>query len=237
MIKKRIYYLVIVVCLLALSGCSGLQQLRFEKDKSLPITLGQIVTKEGLLKNNIETKGVPKGFEKARVSFVQKELTGAALTSYRKQLDTNDMPSEEGMSLESVFYYEIELVDDIGFAQSVNNDRVLKSYVSQSKKAAVVTLIKCMLRNPILAEGGDVYLEIGEHNTYELVVYNQDQIPERLKFNDLTVFDYQVSYFCYGKDHRNQIAVMDLVEEGKHCKRPLERKTKNLLSTKKLVDY
>jgi len=234
--QERKYYSLLVGFLLLLSGCSGFQQLRFEKDKSLPLSLGQIVTKEGVLKNNIETKGIPKGLKKIQVSIVQKELKGARLERYRKT--SNDSPSSNEKSSDNeMSFLEIEIIDDIGFAQEVNADQSLKTYVTQSKKAGVVTTIRATSGNTFFSLGSTWYLEIGEDSGYNLVNYEQDEITKEIPFSQLTVFEYQVSYFCYGLDDRNQIAVLDLVEEGKHCKRPLERNTKNLLSTKRLVDY
>ncbi len=234
MIKKQpILSIITLGFILSLCSCNSLQQLRLEKDKSLPISLGQIVTKEGFLKNNIETKGTPNQVSKLQVAVIEKKLQGSALTRFKKWEDTG---AAESNTLQT--YLEIELIDDIAYARALDENISLKNYIQQSKKSAVVTKIHCTSGMAKELLGKTVFLEIASNKEPFLVAYNsENKEVGRASFSTLSVFDYQVSYFCYGKDDRNQIAVMDLVEDGKHCKRPLERKVKNLTTIKKLVDY
>lgn len=231
--KQQILAIIISGLLLSTNSCNSLQQLRLQKDNTLPVSLGQIVTKEGILKNNIETKGTPNQPIKMQVAVVEKKLQGAALTRFRKWEDVSVKESNT-----SETYIEIELVDDIAYASILNENIRIKNYIRQSKKSAVITKIHCTSGAATELLGMNVFLEIESNKEPFLVAYNRKENEvARATFSSLHIFDYQISYFCYGKDHRNQIAVMDLVEDGKHCKRPLERKVKNLTSTKKLIDY
>lgn len=237
MIKKnKILAMVILGVFLSSYSCSSIQQLRLEKDKSLAVSIGQIVTKEGVLKNNIETKGATNQATRMQLSVIKKKLEGVSLKRFKNWQGSASSGNKEENST-SQMYLEIELIDDIAYAQAINQDIDLKNYVQQSKKAAVVTTLKCV-SNPLLEGEGSVFLETTESGSFTMGIYDgDDKKLNTIAFRDLDIFDYQVSYFCYGLDQRNQIAVMDLVEEGKHCKRPLERKVKNLTTTKKLVDY
>lgn len=233
--KKTIIYSIISLGLLCV-GCSKLQQMTLGTDRGEPFTIGQIVSKEGTLKTNLEIKGIPKAVSKMQVSVVEKPLSNAAKTKLRrKRIRLDSMQQKEIQGYTS--YLEIELLDDIAFAHYINKDPTIRNYIQQSKKAGVITQVSALMSRGVLQGYTTVFLENTSSENYDLVFYNGDILQDRIAFSVLDIFDFQVSYFCYGMDDKNQIAVLDLVEEGKRCKRPLERKVKNLRTIKKLIDY
>lgn len=217
-------------------GCSKLQQMTLETDRNEPFVIGQIVAKEGGLKTNVEIKGMPKAISKMQVSVVEKPMTSKVNAKLEHKLNRLDSAKQMGIASYSS-YIEIELLDDIEFAHHINEDTTLSNYIQQSKSAGVITQVSGVVKREVIQGSTAVFLENAGSQSFDLVFYNGDVPQERFPFNALNIFDFQVSYFCYGKNDRNQIRVLDIVEEGKRCKRPLERKVKNLLSTKKLVDY
>jgi hypothetical protein len=135
-------------------------------------------------------------------------------------------------------YYELELIDDIGFAMSINEDVASREFVKKSKAAGAITKMDAVIKSPIPTTAYTaVFLEEIADDTMGIVFYNDDERLDAISFSEMVIFDYQVSYFCFGKDLRNRIVVMDLVEEGKRCKKPLVRKATKLTKIKKLVDY
>lgn len=236
MIKsKRIHFILGVVNLLLIGSCSSLQQINFTKDRNLKISLGQVVHKEGTLHTNIEIKGVPENLERLELAIKQEELSGNAAAKYQSWFE-ND-PATDGKASTVIPYLEIEIINDIELAQMINEDRTLKSYVQQSKKVGVITHLKATVNQSIPQNSTAVYLEKESNEYYAITFYGGKELIGKIEFSELMVFDYQVSFFCYGIDNRNQISVIDLVEDGKSCKRPLKRKIKNLLDTKRLIDY
>ncbi|GGG25184.1 hypothetical protein GCM10011344_27330 [Dokdonia pacifica] len=225
-------------CFILLLGCSTTKQLEFAKEKSNTISLGAIVKKEGALKNNVEIKGVPDLDQKIRVSVIEKEFTKASFSKYVRIFDTQKPSIEFDDTTENKpTYFEIELIDDIGYASSINNDVTSREYVKNSKKAGVVSKIVMVSKSAVSFENmTSAFLEEIE-NQYVVNVYNNEELLATLSFSEIVVFDYQISFFCYGKNQRNQVVIMDIVEEGKSCKRPLERKAEKLETIKKLIDY
>jgi len=212
--------------------------LQFIKDKTNTTVLGTIVKKEGALKNNIEIKGIPNLDQKIRVSLLEKEFTKASFSKYLRVFDTQK-PSIvfDDTTENKPTYFEIELIDDIGYASSINNDATSREYVKNSKKAGVISKIVMVPKSTISYENiTSVFLEEMD-NQYVLNLYTDEEQIATLSFPEMVVFDYQISFFCYGKNERNQVVVMDITEEGKPCKRPLERKAKKLETIKRLVDY
>ncbi|WP_299676096.1 hypothetical protein [uncultured Dokdonia sp.] len=225
-------------CFILLLGCSTAKQLQFIKDKTNTTVLGTIVKKEGVLKNNIEIKGIPHLDQKIRVSLIEKEFTKTSFSKYTKVFDKQKPSvSFNNDSENAPTYFEIELIDDIGYASSINNDITSREYVKNSKKAGVISKIAMVSQGTIdIKNITSAFLEQIE-NQYVINLYTNGELLTTLSFSEMTIFDYQTSYFCYGKNERNQVVVMDIVEEGKTCKRPLERKAKKLETIKKLADY
>lgn len=220
-------------------GCSSTKQLQLSKENTNAIALGAIVKKEGLLKNNIEIKGMPVLDQKLRVSLVEKEFTKTSFAQYtavfnpkKPTISYNDTIAKKST------YLEIELIDDIGYAHAINEDSTTREYIRNSKKAGVISKIAVMPEKAIdMTTMTAAFLEPIGNQTYALTLYNEKELLTTIPFSDMVVFDYQTSFFCYGKNQRNQVVVMDITEEGKACKRPLERKVKKLEKIKKLVDY
>lgn len=214
-------------------SCDATKQLELVRDNNSAVELGNIVVKEGTLKNNLEIKGTPILDSKLRVSLVKRQFTSATQTQYDKALNSR----ADSIALPS-YYYELELIDDIGYASLINKDIVSREYVKISKSAGAITKINAVFKNaPSPIEFPTAFLESTSDNTIGVVLYNGDERIVTIPFSEMTIFDYQVSYFCFGKNQRNQVAVIDLAEEGKRCKRPLVKKAKKLTKAKKLVDY
>jgi hypothetical protein len=135
-------------------------------------------------------------------------------------------------------YLEIELIDDIGYARAINEDSTTREYIINSKKAGVISKIVVTAKTAVdMTKMTTAFLEHIGNQTFALTLYNEKELLATIPFSEMVVFEYQTSFFCYGKNERNQVVVMDITEEGKSCKRPLERKAKKLQKIKKLVDY
>ncbi|WP_299213780.1 hypothetical protein [uncultured Dokdonia sp.] len=231
--------IVCIACTLLFIGCSATKQFQLTKENTNAIALGAIVKKEGTLKNNIEVKGMPLLDQKLRVNILEKEFTKASFTQYsavfnpkKPKFSYNDTIAKKPI------YLEVELIDDIGYAQAINEDSTTREYIRNSKKAGVISKIAVVPEKVIdMTKMTTAFLEPIGNQTYALTLYNEKELLTTIPFSEMVVFDYQTSFFCYGKNQRNQVVVMDITEEGKACKRPLERKAQKLLKIKKLVDY
>ncbi|MFC4636463.1 hypothetical protein ACFO3O_21330 [Dokdonia ponticola] len=235
-VHSKVLFVVAVALFL---GCSSTKQFQLSKENTNAITLGAIVKKEGTLKNNIEIKGMPVLDQKLRVSLVEKEFTKASFAQYKKvfNLEKPTVSYNDTIAKKPI-YLEVELIDDIGYASAINQDKSTSEYIRNSKKAGVISKIAVIPQKAIdMTTMTAAFLEPIGNQTYALTLYNEKERLTTIPFSDMVIFDYQTSFFCYGKNQRNQVVVMDITEEGKACKRPLERKVKKLEKIKKLVDY
>lgn len=220
-------------------GCDAVKQIQFAKEINNSIELGNIVVREGTLRSNVEIKGSPLLNTQIRVSLVQRPFTKEGLAAYETTIYSQNLETSNRDSIQRpLFYYEIELIDDIGYAKLLNEDITSREYVKSSKNAGAITKLKMVPRINISSEGmTTVFLEIFSNNGQGIVLYEKDEPTLEIPFSEMIVFGYEVSYFCYGKDLRNQTVVMDLIEEGKSCKKPLVKKAHKLNKIKNLADY
>lgn len=208
-----------------LIGCKSAQQWQLHPETPVQVELGAIVQREGILKNSAEIKTIPQLSQKLRVSITPR-------TQAKKNIKGDTSKAQQETLI------EIELIDDIRYAAIVNSHALLRDYIKNSKRAAAVTRIRVSGITMQSFEDADAYFmeDTGQHN-YMLTTYKEGTLQNSIPFTLLEIVDYQVSYFCFGKDELGRINIMDLAEEGKSCKRPLEEKVKNLTKTKRLHTY
>ncbi|MEP0262328.1 hypothetical protein [Dokdonia sp.] len=232
-------YIVCMLLSLLFIECTTTKQLQFKKGTTNNIELGVIVKKEGVLKNNIEVKGIPLLTEKLKVTITQKEFTKTSFAKYNSIYNSQKpIVSYSDDSQNKPTYFEVELIDDIGYATAINNDISIREYVKNSKDAGVITKIAMVTMATIDMTGVTAsFIEDTANKTYAVSLYKKEELVQTINFSEVVIFEYQTSYFCYGKNERGQVVVMDIVEEGKSCKRPLERKAKKLNTIKRLADY
>lgn len=236
--NRKKQYIVYALLSLLVIGCATTKQLQFNKEVTHNIELGAIVQKEGALKNHIEIKGRPTLTQKLEVTITEREFTKTSFARYTAIYDTQKEAIHYTDNLEKKpTYFEVELTDDIGFASMINADTSIREYVKNSKNAGVITKIAMVGTAINIAEVTSSYLEATGDNNFVLRLYKGEDVLQSIPFSGTLIFEYQTSFFCYGKNERGQVVVMDIVEEGKSCKRPLVRKAKKLNTIKKLVDY
>lgn len=236
--NRKKQYIIYTLLYLLIIGCATRKQLHFKREVTHNIELGVIVQKEGALKNHIEIKGRPSLTQKLEVTITEREFTKTSFARYTAIYDSQKTTINYTDDLEKKpTYLEVELTDDIELASMINADTSVREYVRNSKNAGVVTKIAIVVTAINLAEVTSSYLEATGGNNYVLRLYKGEDVLKTIPFSETLIFEYQTSFFCYGKNEKGQVAVMDIVEEGKSCKRPLVRKAKKLNSIKKLVDY
>lgn len=237
--NRKKQYIAYTLLTFLIVGCTTAKQLQFKKEVTHNIELGAIVQKEGALKNHIEIKGTPTLTQKLEVTITEREFAKTSFARYTAMYDSRKTTIDYTDELEKKpTYFEVELTDDIGFASMINQDTSIREYVKNSKNASAITKIAMVGTATInITEVTSSYIEATENNKYVLTLYKGKDVLQSIPFSDTLIFEYQTSFFCYGQNEQGQVVVMDIVEEGKSCKRPLVRKAKKLNKIKKLVDY
>ncbi len=236
--RYRFFISTLGITLLFMS-CASTKQLQFQKEVSSSIALGVIVKREGALKNNVEIKGIPALSDKLRVAITEKAFSQHTWAQYKKADVYSKSTVKKGDSLiPTTTYFEVELVDDIGYIAAINKDQNILTYIRNGKKGGAITKVAMVPKKPMTINAGThFFLEDIGNKTYAIGVYEKGNRIAQLMFSEMNVFKYQPSYFCFGESDTHEAIVMDLVEEGKSCKRPLRKKAKKVAKEKSIFDY
>lgn len=228
-----------IIATLFFMSCASTKQLQFQKEVSSSIALGVIIKREGTLKNNAEIKGIPALSDKLRVAITEKGFSQHTWAQYKKMNSKAHAVAKETDSLMATrTYFEIELVDDIDYITAINKDQNILTYIRNGKKGGAITKVAMVPQKPMsIKAGAHFFLEDIGDKTYAIGIYENGTRIAQVLFSEMNVFKYQPSYFCFGESDTNEAIVMDLVEEGKSCKRPLRKKAKKVVKEKSIFDY
>lgn len=229
--KRTSIYIIFSLLVLA---CTGIKKKIISKERHTDIELGQLVDSRGVLYKDIEVKTGPTLLEPLRITLSKEKFTPSL---YRKYA-TSHKNSVVSIDTSLAHYYEIELIDDVGYIKSINNDDVLTQFVQDNLQAGVVTRVSVAIRDGSdIAVGSSYFLKQSQDGVYHIEIQDATSGTNVISFSDFMVFDYDISSFCYGLNYNNEAQLVDLIEQGKSCKRPLRRTIKRLKKEKNLFDY
>lgn len=203
------------------------------------LQLGAIVESSGLVNHNLEVKTTPRMKNQVRLSFQSKEFNRSTFKKYERVFEGSKASIKYNDSLQQKpTYLTLEIVDDVVYSDMINSQPALLEFVEASNDTRVLTAISFVAPATVdIDVGHTFFLEADRNNTYRIAYYSENKKVGHFSFNELNVFDYQLSSFCWGLDKRGASKVMDIVEEGKSCDRPLKRSPEKLKKSKNLFDY
>jgi len=240
--KKLIKITFVIALLQCLHACKTIDaHLIPKKEKQLSgLSIGAVGVENGLFESGFESKALLNLDKKLRVNVQQKAFN----KSHFKRFD--QMQGSEKMSLKYIdsiplkpSYFEIELTDDIVYATSLMEDgnKGVYAFAKANKNTRVVTKLSLVFKDDGPTNGNIFYITKGNQGASQLETISKDGSRKLYQFSDALIFDYELSYFCWGTDTYGKIAAFDLVEEGKSCARPLSRKAKTFNKEKNLFNY
>ena len=228
-----------IVLLVTLSSCSSRKSMIASQEHISALQLGAIVESSGLITHNLEVKTTPALEKPVRLSLQTKEFNKSTFKKHESALQGTEgrIPYHDSLKQKPT-YLTLEIVDDVVYAEMVNNHAGLLEFVESTSDARVVTAISFAVPKGVgIDKGHTFFLEAHSNNTYRIAYYSENKKVGHFSFNEINVFDYQLSSFCWGLDKRGAAKVMDIVEEGKSCDRPLKRSPEKLKKSKNLFDY
>lgn len=240
--KKLIKITLVIALLQCLHACKTIDTHLFpKKEKQLSgLSIGAVGVENGLFESGFESKAQPNMNKKLSVNVQQKTFSKNHFKRFEQ------MQGSEKMSLKYIdslphkpSYFEIELTDDIAFATSIREDdnKGVYAFSKANKNTRVVTKLSLVFKNDGPTNGNIFYITKGNQGASQLETISKDGSRKLYQFSDAIIFDYELSYFCWGTDTYGKIAAFDLVEEGKSCARPLSRKAKTFNKEKNLFNY
>jgi hypothetical protein len=228
-----------IVLLVTVCGCSSRKSIIANQEHISALQLGAIVESSGLISHNLEVKTTPRLKKSVRLGLQPKEFSKSTFKKYERLFEGSNATIKYHDSLQQKpTYLTLEIVDDVVYADMINSQPALLEFIESSNDTRVLTAISFVVPTTVNIDlSHTFFLEADNNNTYRIVYYLENEIKGYFSFNEINVFDYQLSSFCWGLDKRGASKVMDIVEEGKSCDRPLKRSPEKLKKSTNLFDY
>lgn len=240
--KKLIKFAFVIALLQCLHACKTIDAHLFPKKEKqlLGLSIGAVGVENGLFESGFERKAQPNSNKKLRVSIQQKTFSKNHFKRFEQMQGSDNMGL---MYIDSLpikpSYFEIELTDDIAYATSLMEDgnKGVYAFAKANINTRVVTKLSMVFKDDGPTNGNIFYITKGNQGASQLETISKDGSRKFYQFSDAVIFDYELSFFCWGTDTYGKIAAFDLVEEGKSCARPLSRKAKTFNKEKNLFNY
>lgn len=240
--KKLIKTILLALAILCLNACKVVDAQHFgKKEKQLSgLAIGILGLENGLFENEFEAKAQPILKEKLTVNVQQKTFNKLRFKRFERMQGSAVMGLQYIDSLPNKpTFFEVELTDDIAYASAIreNANNGVYAFAKANKDTRVVTKLSLVFSGEGLPLDDVYYLTKGKNGACQLEGVSLNGNRKLYPFSDAVIFDYELSYFCWGTDTYGKINAFDLVEEGKSCKSPLSRRAKLFNKEKNLFNY
>lgn len=218
--------------LIALVSCGILPQKDSFHQTTTPIELGDVgIKKKTIRKTIFQNFGVPKYSKKIRVSVITKPFTKVI---YKKYNQVNSLQKtivfNDSIQPKPTFI-EISIKDKIALVTALNDDNQVLNYLKKSSDAKLVASIRLVADSSIqnrLEQAEAFYLQTDKHKKQWLRLYRDDKEIDKIDLLQNTIFEYQLSSFCWKITSRRKIVIATLINDGNTCDYPTKGNTQEL---------
>ena len=122
----------------------------------------------------------------------------------------------------------------------IENESILH-WLQQNPKAKMITSVSLYMSGEQIDElqkADQIFLKTDSYKNNILELYSDGKRYKKISFKDTTLFAYQLSGFCWGKNNKKQWVLSALINENKSCIRGQTKLyRKNAKKPKNLFDY
>ena len=238
LIKDRVGWRILskvlfISCLLTLSflvGCSGSLLPIQRQNGPLPTVLDIIWIKGTFFNPTREPMGAPLLPPISLRAQILPFTNASFKTYYKKALqngDTNLIMFNDTMKVKPRFL-RLSILNKIELTNHLNSNKYddIRTYISQDKPYKIITQIDLTLKEEELsrfARVESVHVRHKENGIVELEL-NSEGTVKTLVMNNLEVFDYKWSNFCWGMDKFGKKTIMALSTGNQPCPNATEIK-------------
>ncbi|MBC9794705.1 hypothetical protein [Sinomicrobium weinanense] len=235
----RIFYSLFLIVLL--TGCKSVSvNNQFQRTTTEPLELGVIGLHEDYYPNDrFSTTTVPELQHKIRVKAIKNTFNKKKFNAYLKASPENRMQLQYIDSLpDKPEYISLQLIDNVTHVEELNKDKNLVDYLKSQTDAYMVTSVAAVLQGMQLQSvtmAESVFLVYDKDlKKYALEINNRDRTTSRIRMEDMEVFAYGLSFFCWGENKRHRVVIRNIIEENHPCP---EDTRKRASKVKKKVNY
>ncbi|QLG46784.1 hypothetical protein [Costertonia aggregata] len=187
--------------------------------------LGSIIKKKGMLwYGTSEQVGIPLWSEPMTVNIRQLPFNPDSYNTYAKYMSSagkiNSIAYNDSLPYKPK-YLRLELVDKIRLTRALNsepNEAVL-SYLANDADYKIVTRMDFTVPETVMPTfelADNVVLIQDKFNKVQLVLIANGK-EELVNFNEIQIFDFEYSSFCWGEDRYHRKRIENIVSDGSKC--------------------
>ena len=220
------YYGILLLCV-SVSGCSILQPKDTIPDytpKGDIVVLGAIGTEDNeLLSSEFKVTAFPEYAKGIRVYATQKDFTK---NTYKKLLKSPEASKVPVTYIDSIAnkpkYLQIEIMDRIALLEEIKAaaNTSIESYIETQtdiKLVSAVTLVFPKAIQDEITKAEAVFLQNNAYKQYEIALVKDGKSYKQISLKEATVFDYELSCFCWGENERRKVELKAIVDNNDSC--------------------
>ena len=178
--------------------------------------------------NNFEVQAIPLLKEKIKVSASLQKFNKATFKAYVKaanlQGKKNSLKYVDSLT-HKPRYVIFTIIDKVTLLKELNSsfNTNIVNYLKYNPKAKIVTTVTMVFDEAILNQlnqAEEIYLSNTNYKKYVLELYKNSKLFQTIEFVNGTVFSYKVSSFCWGLDIKNQLELVNIINENSKCMKP-----------------
>ncbi|QLE02039.1 hypothetical protein HX109_10915 [Galbibacter sp. BG1] len=238
--RKRIFIILSILFLYSCGTVSVNNHNQMVSD-SQP-QLGAIGTvHRNLLTRTFKTIATPVLDRKVRLDSYKEEFDKKKFKAYLSASPENEYKINYIDSIpEKPVYYSLQLADHIDYINSIKNDDMLVSYLENKPDAKAITSIAVALQSgvePFFENAESIFLVYDKKlKKYYLELMENNGSTQKLHFNDLSIFAYDTSGFCWGANKKYE-AELIMLSDGNKCASGLKTKASKVDIDKEYLSF
>lgn len=220
----KFYVLLCCYACISLSSIAIYSQQISSKRTTQQIALGSVgLDKDFMLQKGFNSVALPTYKEPIKVSVLAVAFTKSRFKTF---MEANKRQSANVTLVDSItknlMFVQLDIADNITLINALNQSENshVKTYLRNNKQANILTTISIAFNQKdfdAIMNADAVFLVESSPKTYALQLYKDGQKTELVKFNQGTVFGFDISNCCWQENEKRQLNIVDLITDYRNC--------------------
>lgn len=222
---------------LLITSCAVLPEKNDFYTTSTPVELGSVGEKQkSIRKTTFQPFGIPVYKEGVRVNVLTKPFTKSIYKNYKKSIENRGKGVKPIIFKDTLkskpLFIEIAIEDKVGVVSQLNKNNIeVFNYFKKTPKATIVSKVRMTSDNIIqsqLQQADVFYLKTDTFKKQWLHFVKDGKEIGKINVSQNSIFEYELSSFCWKKTKRGKIVIATITNEGENCSSSTKRNTQLL---------
>jgi|GEM_PF-2807064 len=137
-------------------------------------------------------------------------------------------------------FISLQLSDRIAYVANIKNTEKLEEYLKNKPRIESVTAVSIVAKPEVLSffdNAESVFLAYDRKmENYYLALLESNGSSKKIYFNDLIVFAFETSGFCWGANYKHQVE-LKMMSDGEKCSKGLKKKAAKVNIEKDYLNF